>query len=58
MPVPKGEAAFNAKATEKMVKAIRRLSEKHTQRELAEMFGISKSQIHRIISGQSWKHVK
>lgn len=55
----RGEANGNAKLTDRKVIKIRRLyaTGKHTQRALAEMFGVARSLIGRIILGESWKHI-
>ncbi len=47
-----------AKLTESDVKEIRRLlSEKVTQRKIAEKFGVDQSAIHLIGARKTWKHL-
>lgn len=57
--IPKGKQSHNAKITEENVKNIRELAAtgNYLLRELADTFGISKSQTKRIIDRQTWKHV-
>ena len=56
----KGEQCYNCKLTEAKVREIRERRTKNpevwTFRKLAKEYGVSKSQIHRIISGELWKH--
>lgn len=51
-----GEGNGNAKLTEVDVRAIRTMSG-HTHREIADRFGISKSNVAAILQGKSWRHV-
>lgn len=46
-----------AKLTEEKVRAIRRMSG-IPQKEVADIFGISQTQVSRIQSGRSWSHLK
>lgn len=39
------------------VKAIRRLEGHHTQKEIAEMFGVTPNHVWRILSRQTWRHL-
>lgn len=55
----KGEKNGMAKLTEEKVKRIRFLAAKDfTYKEIARMEGIVKSNVHFIVSRQTWKHVK
>jgi hypothetical protein len=56
--VPLGERNGHAKLTEEDVREIKRLRGKVTQRELAERFGITHSNVAQIHRGYSWKHVE
>lgn len=55
-----GEANHNCKITEENVYKIKKeyVAEKKTYAELGIIYGISPSQIGRIIKGQRWKHLK
>jgi len=55
----KGEANGNASLTDRKVVEIRKFyaSGRHTQAELAEMFGVAKITIGRIVRREAWKHV-
>lgn len=51
-----GEKNINAKLTDEDVVSIRRRHMSgETQSALAREYGVSQSQVHRIVSGQSWK---
>lgn len=52
---PSGEAQWNAKLTEDDVRAIRRATEPYSA--IARRFGVSKSNITMIKTGNSWKHL-
>lgn len=52
----RGEAKASAKLTEHQVRAIR-AAEGLLQRELAELFGVSQTQIGQIRRRKRWKHV-
>ena len=54
-----GETHGSAKLTENDVREIRRLyySGQHTQRELADMYGITLGTINPIIKYRTWKHI-
>lgn len=54
--VPRGEKHYCAKLTEKDVVEIRRLAatRRHTQREIAERFGVIQQTISLIVRGQRW----
>lgn len=49
-----GERHYRAKLTEADVIEIRRLGGSTTHRELAQLFGVSRSRIGQILSGKSW----
>jgi hypothetical protein len=50
---------FNAKLTEAKVKQIKRLLAKNkTLKEIATAFDVSDMQVHRIKTGENWRHVK
>lgn len=55
-----GEKNFASKLTEKDVKEIRRIYKTKyvSQRKLAKKFGISQTQIGRIINDTSWKYLR
>lgn len=50
----RGESNGRAVMTKKSVEAIRELRSVMSISGLAEQFGVSKSQIHRIVTGQQW----
>jgi hypothetical protein len=56
---PKGEKHWKAKTTSREVLLMRALwrSGKHTQREIAEMFGLSKGTVIGIVKYREWKHL-
>lgn len=55
----RGESQGLSKLTEDDVRAIRVLSrEGASQREIAKLFGVTRSPIQWILSGKTWKHVK
>lgn len=53
-----GEDNGNSKLTVEKVKAIKRSKGKITQRELAEIYGVTRTTIARIHCGLTWEHVK
>jgi DNA-binding transcriptional regulator YiaG len=57
--VARGERHGNAKLTDVDVREIRRLRrEAHmTMQAIADVFGVSASIVHRILSGAGWKHI-
>lgn len=56
--IPKGSESPLAKVTEEQVKEMRDLYATGTSNKtLRKMFGISKSQVSKIVNGTSWKHV-
>jgi len=58
-PVLRGEANGNVRLARRQVCQIRKLyaTGKHTQRELAELFGVSQTTIGEIVRRETWKHV-
>lgn len=57
-PWPRGENAGRAKLTEEQVREIkRRLRNGETTRALAKEYGVGKSTIGSISSGENWKHI-
>ncbi len=52
-----GEANGYSKLTQLQVKKIRRLGGNVFQREIARRFGVSQTQIQRILSREAWPHV-
>lgn len=54
----KGATHGMVKIDEHSVKKIRKLSVTHKQRDIARMFGLGQSQVHRIIARQSWAHIE
>lgn len=55
---PRGEASATARLTEVDVRAIRRRQAAgETMNALAREYGVGKSQIGRIVSGEKWAHV-
>lgn len=52
-----GEINKNSKLTEKKVLQIRKLSERHSQRELARMYGVGKTTIARVQNRETWVHI-
>lgn len=56
--MPRGETHPNAKLTESLVKAIRRLHAAGTGYDrLAARFGVNKITIQRVVLRRSWAHV-
>lgn len=53
----RGERNGNAKLDAEAVLNIRNLAGKHTQRELAAMFGVHQCIIQRVIHRKAWAHV-
>jgi len=53
----KGTANPAAKLKPQDVRLIRRLYPLHSQREIAEMYGVARPTISYIIQGRSWSHV-
>ncbi len=51
----RGAGTGRAKLTPELVNRIRMA--RGTQREIAKLFGIGKSQVHLIKTGQAWKHL-
>lgn len=54
---PPGEKHGRSKLAEAQVKEIRRRYPRVNQRELAALFGVSRSQIGRIVNGEHWTHL-
>lgn len=54
----KGSANPSAKLNEGAVRQIRVLSERHTESELSQMFGVHKSSIGRVLRRETWGHVR
>jgi len=52
-----GERSGGAKLTADQVREMCQLRPSMTLRSLAKMFGVSSPQVHRITSGQRWKHL-
>lgn len=52
-----GEDTASAKLSASDVVRIRQLANHKSQTEIAKIFGVSVSNISRILSGQTWKHV-
>ena len=52
-----GESHYKAKLTVKAVRYIRKNCEKHSQRKLAQMFGVGRRTIRNVLNGSGWKHV-
>lgn len=59
LPDCKGEAHGNAKLTAEDVLRIRELYDDggYTQKEIARLFGIARTQVSRIVNGHHWRHV-
>ena len=53
----KGSENNMAKLTEKQVLEIRKLFDKHTIKEISEMYGVSKSCIKQIKHHRTWRHL-
>lgn len=54
----KGEKHGMAKLSDKVVKAIKKLSHQgYYQRDIAELFEVSRSTISSIITGRTWSHI-
>lgn len=45
------------KLTAANVRTIRQLAETHSTRVLARMFGVSHTQVHRILRGRKWRRL-
>jgi len=58
--LPAGEAHHNARLTEMQVREIRRLYalDAVSQGELSRRFGVARTSIRNIVTGEGWKHVK
>lgn len=58
----RGELQGSSKVTEEIIKAIRkryrRYSHKHGSGAMAKEFGLSLTEVWRIVQGQRWEHVK
>jgi hypothetical protein len=54
---PQGVKHFNARLNDEKVRAIVRLSQIMTYRELAAMFNVSHGTIYPILHGKTWRHV-
>jgi hypothetical protein len=55
---PFGEAIPSARLTPDDVRAIRRaLAAGESERKIASRFGVNKTAVHKISSGQTWGHV-
>jgi hypothetical protein len=57
--MPHGEANGSATLTRRQVRQIRRLDAngKHSHRELAEVFGVDRSTVSKIVRRDAWKHI-
>lgn len=53
-----GEKNVSAKLTEKDVLDIRALSLTSSRSEIAKKYNVSKSEVGRVITGESWGHIK
>lgn len=53
----RGERQGSAKLSAADVRMIRRMAESATQREIAEIFGIDRSNVSLIITRKAWAHV-
>lgn len=57
--MPRGERHHKAKVNSEVVKAARQMrAEKYTNKQIAEKFNISQSQVQRIVTGEHWSHIK
>lgn len=54
---PRGEAHGRAKLSASDIMEIRSLAGKKAQREIGELFGISQTQVSRIVNRAKWKHI-
>lgn len=55
---PYGTKVLSAKLDEDKVRTIKQWSKTHSQRKLAEIFGVCKWTISQILTGKAWKHVQ
>lgn len=56
---PRRQKNYNTKLNETQVLEIRALADQgYSQREIAEMFGVTHTTILHILTGKTWKHVK
>ena len=53
----RGEGNGNSKFTNEMIKAIRWSEGKIKQKELAEIYGVHRTTIYRILKGETWRHL-
>lgn len=53
----RGERNPNSRLSAVQISEIRRLASDNSQRGLGRMFGVSGTQIRRILSGEQWGHV-
>lgn len=56
-PTIRGESNPAAVLTVLIVKSIRRRRGILSEREMAAIFGVNKSTIHRALTGTTWKHL-
>lgn len=54
---PNGENSGRSKLTEKEVLEIRKMSKKYKRKEMAKKYGVSESQVYRILNKSVWKHI-
>lgn len=53
----KGENGHSAKLNEWQIRIIRRMKGIMLQKEIAEVFGVSRTNVSAIITGRSWSHI-
>jgi len=56
--IRKGLEKPNHKVNEYEVRTIRMLWPSHSFAVLGRMYGLSKQQVHRIVRGEKWRHVR
>ena len=54
----KGELANGSRLTDAEVKEIKEFKKTMSYVEMAKIFNVSKSHLHRIITGQIWEHIE
>lgn len=54
---PSGSKNKMSKLTEQDVKLIRKISKRHSPRELAVKFGVCRSTISNALTGATWRHI-
>ncbi len=54
----KGEKNHNSKLTKEQVVEIKKIGNSKSQSEIADLYGVNRRQIGRILNNKRWKHIK